>query len=268
MIEVRDGWAYGELADDTGFLWPVRRFPQQNPSNPGMTLKGTPNLTLHTTETDGYVESLRVPSQWQCGEGIIGQHIREGLAGDALHTWDAYSMGIEMVGRSQLVRWLPKETTLGPTVALVAWLHRTDRIRTGLKRPATWDVILDRGPQAVESYYRRLAGLWPQTAGVYGHVDIPDNSHWDPGSFDYPRFFARVQAAIEVQEDEMGMTPEQQDKLERLWNMLTAAQEELGLDGPNGRAIGSRVGQATRKVEQQPAPGLPPHEHSLQGKAT
>jgi hypothetical protein len=198
-VELRDGWLFGSLPDDTGREWPIVLHPQ--PSARGPLKAVAPNLVLHTTETDGYVKTLRYPSQWQCGAGIIGQHIKLGLAGDAVNDWDLHAQQIEMVGRSRLTKWLPAEPTLGPTVALVGWLHRTGRIKTGIKRPADWPVVLDRGPQAVTGYYRRNAGLWPDTPGVYGHVDIPANSHWDPGSFDYPTFFARVRNLLEGDDD-------------------------------------------------------------------
>jgi hypothetical protein len=193
-VDIRDGWLFGSLPDDTGREWPIVLHPQASARGPLATL--VPNLILHTTETAGYVDTLKYPSQWQCGEGVIGQHIKLGLAGDAVNNWDSYAQQIEMVGRSSLGLWLPDEQTLGPTVALVAWLHQTNRIKTGITRPTFWPTILDKGPQAVTTYYRRKAGLWPDTPGVYGHVDIPDNSHWDPGSFNYPVFFARVKKAL------------------------------------------------------------------------
>ena len=198
-VTIQDGWLSGSLPDDTGREWPVRQFRQ--PSSRGPLAAAIPQLILHTTETSGYVESLKFPSQWQCGEGIIGQHIKLGLAGDAVNDWDHYAQQIEMVGRSQLALWLPPEQTLGPTVALTAWLHSESLIKSGLRRPADWPHVLDQLPAAVPTYYRRLADVWPNTPGVYGHVDIPDNSHWDPGSFNYPAFFARVRKVLGEDDD-------------------------------------------------------------------
>jgi hypothetical protein len=202
-VQIRSGWLYGSLPDDTGREWPIKRFPQVSARGP--LASEHVNLILHTTETNGYVETLRYPSQWQCGEGIIGQHIKLGYSGDAVNDWDQWAQQIEMVGWSQLGLWLPEEPTLGPTVALTAWLYQTGRIKTGLKRPTSaWPTVLDRGPQASESYYRRHANLWPGIAGVYGHVDIPSNKHWDPGSFNYPAFFRRVEAALSGGNDDVG----------------------------------------------------------------
>jgi len=199
-VTIKDGWLTGSLPDDTGREWPVEQFRQ--PSARGPLAPGTPQLILHTTETwPNYVGWLGYPSQWQCGEGMIGQHIQLGFAGDSVNEWDRYAQQIEMVADSQLGRWLPAESTLGPTVAITAWLHETDRIQTGLKRPRLWPVPVDvpsgSGLPASEAYYRRHQGVWPDMPGVFGHIEIPQNRHWDPGGFDYPRFFARVQAVLE-----------------------------------------------------------------------
>lgn len=194
-VTINDGWLSGSLPDDTGREWPIVQHRQASARGPLRDKQ--PNLVMHTTETAGYVEQLRFPSQWQCGEAKIGQHIQLGLAGDSVNDWDLHAQQIEMVGRSQVGVWLPEEATLGPTVALTAWLHETNRIKTGLKRPKLWPVAVDQLPAAVETYYRRHQNVWPDTPGVFGHIEIPGNSHWDPGGFNYPRFFARVQTAIE-----------------------------------------------------------------------
>lgn len=249
-VTISDGWLSGSLPDDHGREWPIKRFPQ--PSARGPMAAGKPNLVLHTTETFGYVESLKYPSNFQCGDGIIGQHIRLGLAGDSLNTWDLRAMQIEMVSFSHLARWLPQESTLGPTVALTAWLHRTGRIKTGVKRPTEkWPLVLDRGPQASLSYYRRFADLWPDVPGVYGHVDIPANKHWDPGSFDYPVFFDRVQKVLGLDGGDMAiLTPEEEKQLR---NFLDELSEQLGTATARGTA--RRIATAVVSTEKDvPAP--------------
>jgi hypothetical protein len=250
-VTITDGWLSGSLQDDTGKAWPIRQH-RQSTSRP--TLVDAPDLCLHTTETDGYVETLQFPSQWQTGAGVIGQHIRLGAAGDAVNDNDASLQQIEMVGRSKLQRWLPGEPTLGPTVALVAWLHRTGRIRTGLARPnASWPLVLDRGPQAVESYYRRKDGTW-RKPGVYGHVEIPGNSHWDPGSFDYPVFFERVRRAIAVQEGTDVCV-----KCDELVEGLTAWRRG---DPQPKEGLGAKLYAAFEDAASRPKPGAPgPHTH-------
>jgi len=187
-----NGWLSGTLPGPGGKEYPIKHFPQ-GPNNALAQVK--PNLVLHTTETDGYIANLQYPSQWQVGEGIIGQHKPLWARGEALRgdtTNDPYCIQIEIVGRSQLDPWLPKPESLGPLVALMAFLHKRQIVKTALARPTNWADKLDRGPQAVSTYYRRQAGLWPQTPGVYGHVDIPGNDHWDPGSLQYATLFEMV----------------------------------------------------------------------------
>lgn len=194
-VSVSDGWLTGRLPGPAGKTYPVSQ-SRQSPTGPQ---NGSPvNLVLHTTETDHLAPDARYPANFQCGDGKIVQQIQLGMSGDSVITYDADCVAIEMVGRSQLGLWLPAESTLGPTVALVAWLHQTGRIVTGLRRPralADLPLVLDRLPAAVTDYYRRTD---PRTqAGVYGHVDLDGgNSHWDPGSFNYPAFFRQVADVI------------------------------------------------------------------------
>jgi hypothetical protein len=197
-VTISEGWVSGTLPGPGGKEYPIKHFPQ-GPNNPLAEVK--PELVLHTTETDGYVESLQYPVQFQVGEGIIGQHRPLWAQGWGLKsgTGNEFSMQIEIVGRSQLDLWLPKPESLGPLVALMAFLQQRGLVKTTLARPANWADKLDRGPQAVSTYYRRLAGLWPTTAGVYGHVDIPGNDHWDPGSLEYAMLFRMV---LDVTDDQ------------------------------------------------------------------
>lgn len=208
---------------------------------------GSPvNLVLHTTETDSLVGDLQFPSNFQCGEGKIVQHIQLGRSGDAVFTYDRDCIGIEMVGRSQLGLWLPGLQTLGPTVALVAWLHSTGRIKTGLKRPpalANLPVVLDKLPAAVVTYYRRMA---PTQDGVYGHVDLSGgNSHWDPGSFNYPVFFQRVQAQLGGGDDDVAFADFQEG-----WNANQDGQP-MGANWPDDKKFGWK---ARNQAVNQPAP--------------
>jgi hypothetical protein len=188
---ISEGWVSGTLPGPGGKEFPVKHFPQ-GPNNPLAEVK--PQLVLHTTETDGYVESLQYPVQFQVGEGIVGQHRPIWAQGWGLKsgTGNEFCIQIEIVGRSQLALWLPKPDSLGPLVALMAFLHQRGFVKTALARPTGWPDKLDRGPEATSSYYRRQAGLWPTTAGVYGHVDIPGNDHWDPGSLEYAQLFQMV----------------------------------------------------------------------------
>jgi hypothetical protein len=65
---------------------------------------------------------------------------------------------------------------------------------------------------------------------------MPDDEHWDPGSFDYPTFFGMVREVIE----EGDMTPDQERSLKRLTTFLETLTEELGHHGPGRQGQGGR----------------------------
>jgi hypothetical protein len=111
-------------------------------------------------------------------------------------------MQIEITGFSNIARWLPFRHALQPLVALVAFLHKRRLIKTGLSRPTDdWPIAVVHLPAAVFDYYRRSAGLWPDFPGVYGHIELPGDDHWDPGGFDYPEFFGIVRDVLGGDED-------------------------------------------------------------------
>jgi len=262
MVSITDGWLSGTLPGPGGKEYPVKRFAQ----SPYYSLAQVkPQLVLHTTETDGYVEHLEYPSQWQVGEGIIGQHKPLWAKGDALKgdtSNDPYAMQIEIVGRSQLDVWLPKPGSLGPLVALMAFLHQRDLVKTAVGRPSNyWLTRLDRGPQASTSYYRRAAGLWPTTAGVYGHVDIPLNDHWDPGSLDYPKLFEMVRAVVTG-----GAASDEMSDYEKGMAAFAEAARNGSPDripDPGWSAEKAKGFRDARLLYNNPIPGSPgPHVHN------
>jgi hypothetical protein len=194
--EIINGWIVGKLPGPDGMLIPVKHFPQ---SPYERRQRNNPVLCLHTTETHGYVEDLRFPSEFQVGEDVIGQHRPLWARGAAVDEHDHDLLQIEIVGFSKLDPWLPKPENLSPLVALMALLDRRGFVATALKRPDRWPVRLDRLPAAVDTYYRRHE-VWDDPC-VHGHVEIPGDEHWDPGSLDYPTLFSMVRdvlAAMEV----------------------------------------------------------------------
>jgi hypothetical protein len=207
---IRDGWIEGRLPGPDGTMIPVEQWPREDQKPWSKLVKNPPNLCLHTTEGttslgDAY-KRWEYPPNFAVGDGKIVQLFPLGYASEAVDAHDHELCQIEIpfrVASIGLKVWLPPSSSLHPLVALVAFLHDEGHITTGLRRPTeAWPVQLDRGPQASESYYRRNDGTWPKP-GVYGHVEIPADEHWDPGSFDYPRFFEMVSALLGSGEDEM-----------------------------------------------------------------
>jgi len=204
-VEIRDGLVIGDLPGPGGRTYTVEHHMVPRTANqPFLNLEVTPaNLVLHTTEghtVDGAIGTMTTnhdPAQWLVGEHRIAQLRPITAQGAAVDTENGKAMQIEMVAFSQLTVWLPDEPSLFPLVALVAYLDQMKFI-SSLERPPklaqlplTLDVPPGGRPPATNEYFRRFLGEWPNP-GVYGHVDLPNDEHFDPGAFDYPTFFEMV----------------------------------------------------------------------------
>jgi hypothetical protein len=201
---IREGWIHGELPGPQGRTYQVEREPRHDFSFVRLTIP-RPNLVLHTTQAPDLKERYRTwdfPPQFGVGDHRIVQLFPVWAQGKASKAEDARAMQIEITGFSNIARWLPFRHALQPLVALVAFLHKRRLIKTGLSRPTDdWPIAVDHLPAAVFDYYRRSAGLWPVVPGVYGHIELPGDDHWDPGGFDYPEFFGMVRDVLGGDED-------------------------------------------------------------------
>ena len=130
--EIDNGWIVGRLPGPNRSLIPVKHFPQGPYER---RQRKNPLLCLHTTQTDGYVEQLRFPSEFQVGEDVIGQHRPLWARGSAVDEHDHDLLQIEIVEFSKLDPWLPKPSSLIPLVALMALLHRRGFVAKALQRP-------------------------------------------------------------------------------------------------------------------------------------
>jgi hypothetical protein len=94
---------------------------------------------------------------------------------------------IEMVGFSKVSPWMPDL----PTAERLSALCETLRNECGIPLVRPFPDQLDPGVVwATPSNPRRRSGKWGKVAGWFGHVEIPENSHWDPGSLRMRRIFA------------------------------------------------------------------------------
>ena len=215
----------------------------------------------------GYVEDLRFPSEFQVGEEVIGQHRPLWARGSAVDEHDHDLLQIEIVGFSRLDPWLPKPESLSPLVALMALLHRRGLVVTALKRPDRWSVRLDRLPAAVDTYYRRHE-VWNEPI-VYGHVEIPGDEHWDPGSLDHPTLFSMVRDLLAAKEVDGRDAVRQSDRGDRVRErdapVPGCPQSEPSEPGPNrqGFRFARRI---TMHIEGEPPPaGFEPRRSSTEG---
>jgi hypothetical protein len=262
--QIVNGWIVGELRGPEGTPVEVRHFPQGPYER---RRRNHPRLCLHTTETEGYVEHLRFPTEFQVGEGVIGQHRPLWARGAAVDEHDHDLLQVEIVGFSDLDPWLPGPSSLDPLVSLMALLHRRNLVATALRRPAQWPLILDRLPAAVDTYYRRRE-VWDDPF-VYGHVEIPGDEHWDPGSLDHPALFALVRDLLApTGEDDDMLTDNQQEGIEfanGIRRYLDSPDNEPTEPGPNRQGF-RWARRVTSHVDEEPPPeGFEPERSSTEG---
>jgi hypothetical protein len=262
-VEIRDGWVHGKLAGPDGRSYAVEHHLSPRTGNqPFLQVQQPVHLVLHTTEgdhLDSAIETLRSkfsPPQFAVGEHRIAQLRPVWAQGASVDTQNAHGMQVEIVGHSQVDEWLPAEPSLYPLAALTAFLHKRKLISTGLKRPTPkWPLHVDQLPAATDRYYRRKAGLWPHTEGVYGHIELPADEHWDPGGFDYPKFFELVGGLVGEfigEESELALLTEDDQKA--LKAFLEELRSELGRKEDQSKpaaadAAGRRVARATKEIE-------------------
>ncbi len=277
-----DGWVTGTLTGPGSVEYPIEKHecPRALGAPYRSLTKTPPDLLLHTTEgvdLDSAIATLRLKfaaSQWACGENRIAQLRPLWAQGAAVDTQGEFFMQVENVAKSQLTLWLPAKETLNPLVALVAFLHKERIITTGLERPpglASLPLVLDKGPQASASYYRRFLAPEPAQDGVRGHVDSKDDEHYDPGSFDYPAFFALVEGVLGGDSDMT--TPAEKAQLARFQTYLDTLTKGLGSTADptkpaTAEGAGLRVAKAVKDAEDGNPGGVPKHSHKVSGTAT
>ena len=139
------------------------------------------------------------------GESRIGQlrpvwaqgaamRTRDPITGEPTFNANPFVMQVETVENSSEVLGIFTPEAQDPLVALAAMLDALGLVKT-LQRPEGWPDKLDR-PDGINpsdyDYWRRKKALIPEGDFCGGHVDVRGNTHWDPGSYDYPTFIAQV----------------------------------------------------------------------------
>jgi len=99
---------------------------------------------------------------------------------------------IEVAAFSKQTPWHLDAAVTDALASLLAELHTECDIP--LTRP--FPDKMPPPPWAVESFSRRHAGKWGKTAGWYGHVEIPENSHWDPGAYQWSQLLRAAEAKL------------------------------------------------------------------------
>ncbi len=95
---------------------------------------------------------------------------------------------IEVAGHSSEDPWECDESTGEALADLMATL--ADAAEIPLERP--FEDKMPAKPWATTNFVRRSAGKWGHVAGWYGHVEVPENEHWDPGAFEWSKTIVRA----------------------------------------------------------------------------
>lgn len=101
---------------------------------------------------------------------------------------------IEVQGFSKATPWdlaSADPETFESLAHLLAALRFPQVAGIPLARPYP-DAPMPAQPWADLGFPRRHDGRWGHTAGWYGHIEIPGNSHWDPGELAYTDLLARA----------------------------------------------------------------------------
>jgi hypothetical protein len=160
--------------------------------NPGaqVDLGAPPTGVLHTIE--GNLDS---------GLGVFRRHFAPHFALDAHRVVQLIPLGtigaalenrpggvetnaitraqIEVAGNSRTEPW----SFDGPTTNALADLMATLAHAAGIPLERPFPDAMPPLPWATTAFSRRQAGKWGRVAGWYGHVEVPENAHWDVGAF-------------------------------------------------------------------------------------
>lgn len=163
--------------DDSGPLLPaalqVRRGVQH--TTEGSTIEGA--LSAYKAHNDAPTFTLGHDAK---GRVRILQHVQLGHAARALEnhpggveTNRVVVAQIELVGVSQVKKWLPAPAVDDALASLYAALHAAAAI-----------------PFVHVANPGRSTLRWRRKPGWYGHADVPENSHVDPRGLDYAALFS------------------------------------------------------------------------------
>jgi len=142
----------------------------------------------HTTETTGlpsYGRGQTDAPTFTIGTDTVWQHRGLGKSCGTLRnlaggheTNRLFRIQFELIAFSTREPWLPSSSFQREALAAIKELARDE---LGVPRKHVWPDKQDDGILATTAYPRRHS-RFPNAAGWYGHVEVPENDHWDWGS--------------------------------------------------------------------------------------
>jgi hypothetical protein len=117
----------------------------------------------------------------------ISQLVPIGFIGASLEAHNDHAIvQIEMIGFSKEQPWLPNPETVDALASLMLVIR--DSYGVPLSRPYA------DGNFGRYGYHNGHRDKFGKVAGWFGHADVPDNAHWDPGNLEFSKVFARALA--------------------------------------------------------------------------
>lgn len=176
------------LAKTSDGKYKIEHIPCPHPDG-RVDMRKPPTGVEHTTEGtnwDGLVEEFKqhFAPHFLVAPHRIAQLVPLGYMAAALEhdgptETNRYARAqIETVGFSKTSPYSFDAATSETLASLLATLKVEARIP--LSRP--FPDAMPPQPWATRSFVRRHAGKWGKVGGWYGHVEVPENSHWDPGA--------------------------------------------------------------------------------------
>jgi hypothetical protein len=162
----------------------------------GRYVGGPWRIVWHTTETGTAEEAMGLFAKkyswphFTVDADVVYQHYDTNVAARSLEhptgtpeTNNWHAVQIELVAHAAQVK--PPEL-LARAARLARWIERTHAV------PQLWPAGYPLG--AVDGKdpkgHNRSPDIWRLQGGHYGHSQVPNNSHWDPGLIDIPALMA------------------------------------------------------------------------------
>jgi hypothetical protein len=158
-------------------------------SNEGTTDEGT-NVVFHNDPG--------IASHFACDDDSIYQFVSLNRHSGAVRgdtTIDPYLIQIELTGKSKTKPWTIAKAQFDRAAAIMAYAADFHGVPLVIPNPAWKDDGSDiDGIWATEGNSRRTWSVkhFPATRGVYRHLDLPWNVHWDTGALNLTDLIAKA----------------------------------------------------------------------------
>lgn len=98
---------------------------------------------------------------------------------------------------------------LAEVAAFLKWMNAQHGVP--LTGPSKWLAY----PSSYGATSARMSGsAWNDFSGICGHQHVPENTHGDPGSINFPKLIALAKGTVPPQEDDVALTT---DDVKKIW---------------------------------------------------